>query len=578
MKVKKDRRRSVAATAPADVPQGRPRWLYPLAAVGVLVLAFIAYSPALHGPFLFDDSYLPFAVPGQDPALRWWIGAIRPLLMVTYWANFRLSGSESYWYHVVNVILHAATTLVVFGVVRRLVEHAGETGSRRDLVAAAAAAIFLAHPVQTESVAYIAGRSECLSVFFVMAAFAVFVHCRQTAIGWGRSLAVLLLFLAALASKEHTVVLVPLLLLYDYFWNPGFTLQGIRRNWRIYLPLLAGAGAGLALFANLIMRSTTAGFALKDFTWYQYLFTQFRALFVYLRLFVLPFGFNLDYDFPISMTILDHGAIFGLAGLVAISAVAWKYRRRYRLAAFGWFAFLLLMAPTSSILPIRDPIAERRMYLGMPGLLLIVAEVLLQFHWERKVLGWVLAAILGVGTALTWSRAAVYASPVAQWLDTVAKSPRKVRPHFQLASAYFAEGRCDLALKEFAATAALAPPDYDLLVDWGLTLDCLDQPDEAIAKLRQAAALEATAHVYSQIGMVYAKRSNWPDAMGALKTAERLDPFYAMTFVYMAGVHLANNEVQEAVDQYRRALRIEPKNQQAKEGLAMAEQRLAAPR
>jgi protein O-mannosyl-transferase len=578
MKAKKERRRSAAMATAAAVPQGRPWWIYPLAAAGVLLLAFIAYSPALHGPFLFDDSYLPFAVPGQDPALRWWIGVVRPLLMVTYWVNFRLSGADTYWYHAVNVILHAVTSLIVFGIVRRLLERAGTTDGRCNLVAAIAAAIFLVHPVQTESVAYIAGRSECLSVLFVMGAFAVAVEAGAQAISWRRTMAVLLLFLAALTSKEHAVVLVPLLLLHDYFWNPGFSLAGIRRNWRLYSPLVVGMGAGVLLFWSLITRSTSAGFALKDFTWYQYLFTQFRALFVYLGLFVLPFSLNLDYDFPISMSIVDHGAILGLAGLLAISAVAWKYRHRYRLASFGWFAFLLLMAPTSSILPIRDPIAERRMYLGMLGLLLIVVEALRHLKADRRALGWTLAAILGTGTALTWSRAAVYASPVAQWLDTVAKSPRKVRPHFQLASAYYAEGRCDLAAKEFAATASLAPPNYDLLVDWALALDCLNEPIQAVAKLRQAAAMERTAHVYSQIGMVYAKHALWPEAMEALNTAEQVNSYYPMTYVYKGGVHLSNNEVPEAIKEYRHALWLDPKNQPAKEGLAMAEQRLAQPR
>jgi tetratricopeptide (TPR) repeat protein len=544
----------------------------------MLLLAFIAYAPALSGPFLFDDSYLPFAVPGQDPAFRAWIHGVRPLLMATYWVNFRLSGAASLWYHNVNVILHAVTTLLVFAILRRLLERAGAQNGRRDLLAAIGAAIFLLHPVQAESVAYIAGRSECLSVMLFMAAYAAVLYDRGGAIGWTRAAVVLLLFVAALASKEHAIALVPLLLLSDYYWNPGFTLQGIRRNWRIYAPLLAGACVAVAGLWDVIARSPSAGLALRDFTWYQYLFTQFRALFVYLRLFLFPVGLNLDYDFPISKGILDHGAIFGLAGLAAITVAAWIYRRRYPLASFGWFAFLILMAPTSSVLPIRDPVAERRMYLGMLGLLLMLLEGLRRLEWNRKTLTGTLAAVVAVGTVLTWSRAGVYASPVAQWLDTVGKSPNKVRPHFQLASAYYAEGRCDLAADEFAAAARLAPPTYDLLVDWALALDCLNRPDEAVAKLRQAAVLEPRAHVYSQIGMVYAKQARWPEALDALDRAEKLDPAYAMTYVYKGGVLLSNNQAPQAIEQYRRALALDPDNFLAKQGLDMAEKRLALPR
>jgi hypothetical protein len=94
--------------------------------------------------------------------------------------------------------------------------------------------------VQAESVAYIAGRSESLSVMFLIAAYAVFLY-RRGPISWPRAAAVLALFGAALMSKEHVVVLLPLLLLTDFWWNPGFSLEGMRRNWRIYAPMALGA-------------------------------------------------------------------------------------------------------------------------------------------------------------------------------------------------------------------------------------------------------------------------------------------------------------------------------------------------
>ena len=165
-------------------------------------------------------------------------------------------------------------------------------------------------------------------------------------------------------------------------------------------------------------------------TWYQYFFTQCRALFVYIGMFLLPVQLNADWDFPISRTLLDHGAIVGLAALLALTAAAWHYRRRFPLACYGFFLFLVLMAPTSSILPIRDPIAERRLYFAMPGLILIVVDLLDRDEarrggsWQRSRRWWRSSA-----AAATHARAEAWSDAVLLWQDTVRKSPTKVRAH-----------------------------------------------------------------------------------------------------------------------------------------------------
>ena len=88
-------------------------------------------------------------------------------------------------------------------------------------------------------------------------------------------------------------------------------------------------------------------------------------IFAYIFNFLLPVNLNADWDFPISRTLFEQGAVFVLSCLLALAALAWHYRRRFPLAGYGYFVFLVLLAPTSSILPIKDPIADRRMYLPM---------------------------------------------------------------------------------------------------------------------------------------------------------------------------------------------------------------------
>src|SRR5260370_39628683 len=102
---------------------------------------------------------------------------------------------------------------------------------------------------------------------------------------------------------------------------------------------------------------------------------------------------------------------------------------------------------------------------------------------------------------------------------------------------YYLAGRCGEAIDEYAKTAQLQKPAFDLLLDWALAYDCAGNADEAIAKLRQAAALENSAHVYSQIGMMYGKHGRDPEALDALATAIQLNPKFAMAYYYRRGAY-----------------------------------------
>ena len=560
-------------SARAEAPASRP-WRWYGAALATLAVLCLVYGPAMHTAFLFDDTTQQFATGSVTRPLSAWIGPVRPALMFSYWLNSRISMQDTSSYHLFNILIHELAGIFVFLVIRRLLEFAGAPESSRTPFAAFGALLFLLHPLQSESVAYISGRSDALCGMFASASLAAFLYRRSPAISWPGVLPVVLLFIAALLSKEQAVVLPALFLLTDFWWNPQLPLRAVRANWKLYMVLALGAVGGVALFSSLILRSGSAGFAMKDFTWYQYLFTQFRALFVYLFNFVLPIHLSVDWDFPISHNLFEHGAIFGLAGLVALAAAAWRYRRGFPLAGYGFFVFLVLLAPTSSILPIRDPIADRRMYLPMLGLILISIDLLRHLKAEPKVLAMGAAVLIVAAAVATHARAEVWSSPISLWQDTALKSPNKVRAHFQLAFAYFDQGRYDIAVAEFQKTAELRPPSADLLLDWGLAYDGLNQPDKALEKFHQAAVLEPSAHIYTQIGYIHAKRSAWQEAMQAFETAERLDPSYAVTYMYKGQVYLATNQPSSAAAEFQHALALDAALAPAREGLAKAEQRL----
>jgi tetratricopeptide (TPR) repeat protein len=186
--------------------------------------------------------------------------------------------------------------------------------------------------------------------------------------------------------------------------------------------------------------------------------------------------------------------------------------------------------------------------------------------------------VIALAAAATHARAETWSDPVTLWEDTARKSPGKSRPHFQLAYAYYEQQHYDRAISEYEKTATLVKPDYELLLDWGLAYDGLHQGDKALEKFREAAGIEPTAHVYTQIGKVYADRRDWAQAMAAFDTAEKLDPGFVHTYVYKGLVHLATGDAAGAIPLFQRALTIDPMNQPAREGLLQAQRAPRAPR
>src|SRR5277367_1592606 len=315
---------SVSVVAPPRAQNSY--WPY---AVGILVAIFAVfeiYWPAIHGPFLLDDSGMPYTAGGVDPALRAWVNGLRPLLMLSFWLNYQSAGNaDTFGYHLVNIVLHVLNGGLIFLAVRKVLDWARVEKWQAGALSVFCAGLFLLHPLQTESVTYIVSRSETLSVFFLLASFVVFLYRTGDAIYTLRSLAILALFGSAVLTKEHTAVFPALLLLTDFYWNLGFSVSGIVRNWRLYVPIAAGGALAVVFVLRVLSTGPSAGFGIKEFTWYQYFFTECRVIWDYLRMFVLPIGQNVDPDVPISKTVLDHGAVVGLLAMIAVSVLAWIY-------------------------------------------------------------------------------------------------------------------------------------------------------------------------------------------------------------------------------------------------------------
>lgn len=548
-----------------------PPWAYALALASALVAALEAYAPALRGPFVFDDLTLPFASgAAADATLGWWVNGVRPLLMLSYWFDHQSSAGSTLSFHLGNVLLHVLNAALVFMILRRLLAITEARAQAALLTALGGAAVFLLHPIQAESVAYIAGRSEVLSASFVLAALCIYIPRALDGLSWRAAIAIALLFAAAAATKEQAVATLPAcLVLTDLIVCQMGPLVALRRNRRLYLALL-GPGVLAAVYVWRILASApSVGAALADVVRPdQYFYTQCRAIWVYIRLLVLPYGQTADHDFAISETIASGGAWLGLLALVVLVERCVRWRRRYPLFSYGVLLFLALLAPTSSFLPLADPLVEHRLYLPMLGLLIAAAGWVAGLRVRPAALAFRLAGIVLVCGLLTANRAAVWSDPVVFWQDVVAKSPRKARPYPHLLYSYMLANRCGEAVEHLERVSRDLPRDYLILLNWAQAYDCAGKPRQALEKIAEAALLEGKPEVFAFQAQLLERSGERERAIEALRKAGSLQPLDTeLGYVYRGQLLQLDGLLNEAEEAFQKALVYNPRSPEALAGL-----------
>ena len=537
-------------------------WLFAAATI----IAGLAYSPALTGPFVFDDYHLPFSNPnaGNLP-IAFWIGGVRPLLMASYWINYQVSGIYAPSYHFFNLIIHAATTVVVFFLLQRLLKLAHIHGSIF-LVSLFGAGLFLLHPLQTESVAYVAGRSELVSGLFLLGAWLIFLQHFEKDTTLAVAATILLLAAAAVLSKESAISLPAVLLLTDWYWNPAGLREQIRSRWKLYLPMLVGGvAAGIAIIHSLSKSST--GLSTKDVTPFRYALTECRAILTYLRLFLIPIGQNGDWQLPFYRSLADNGAwLCALGILMLLGGIVFTYRRA-TLLSFGLAVFLVLLMPTSSVVPINDALAERRMYLPVVGLILAGVAIAQRFPVDSAMSRTAAVVVLIVAAALTFQRSRVWGSDIAFWENVIQGTPGNSRAHLGLGDSYLFHRRYADALKEFEAVEKLDGASERTILNRVLVYEYNRNYDLALDALHKVAAMHPTAYVYTHIGYAEASFGRVKESLSAFNLALTLDPTYVPAFVERGNLYVAIGDDDRATADFQSALNLQPHNQAAIAGI-----------
>jgi len=534
-----------------------------------LIVGLELYYPALRAPFVFDDFVSPYShALGQHERFIAWLSGVRPVLMLTYWLDDRLFGESPLGYHILNLLIHVFNTALVFLVLNRLIEFAGRWKPRTRMAASlVGAALFLVHPLETESVSYVAGRSESLAALFMLLAYAVFLYRPQESISWARSLVVLALFGLAAGSKENAVSLAGVLVLTDAFWPQPFSTRGLRNNWRLYAAMVPGATAAVWEVFRILSTSTSAGFAVRTATWYQYAFTEARAIFVYFRMALVPYGQSIDHDYPVSHTVLDHGALYYLIALGLLLAACIVWRKRYPLACFGLLLALVLLAPTSSVVPIADPLVERRMYLPLMGLILIGCEAASRIRVTPLTAYTAAGALVIVYAVLCYQRNELWSQPSQLWATAALESTGKSRPYANLVNQLVVEHRCAAGIPYLRRAEQVLPNNYDVEIGWSRIYECMGQAADALPHLERAVELRPDTHTYQLLGLLYGEMGKRAEAGEALQKAVTLDPRSVLAHNALALWYAWTHNLDAAMKEYQTSLAINPKNRTAREGI-----------
>ena len=564
--------RAANATTTVD---GRLQALLPWAALALL--AFLVYLPALGAGYSWDDDALT-----ANPAMKslgglwklWTAPSITPheqhywpLVYSSFWLEYRIAGLQPFLYHLDNVLLHGATCLLLWRVLRRLAVPG----------AWLAAALFAVHPVHAESVAWVIERKDVLSGVFYFGSALAFLHFHELPATesrhWKMYALALGLFAAALLSKS-IVVTLPFALGIALWWRHG---RLTRRDLLALAPLVLLAVAA-TLVDLLAFFNQARGVERSGLEAPERVMMAGRAIWVYLAKLAWPWPLATFYPkWAVSRGVAS--ALPGLAWL-ALLAGLWLGRRRLGRGAFAALAFFsLTIAPALGVIDFEflamSWIADRFQYLASAGPLVLAAggAALLaeKRNWPAAARRYGAAALLALLGVLCLRQAAFYRDPVTLFRASADAYPECWATHNSLRWAMMEAGRADEAIQTLAEGMRRMPkPDHRLTLEMAKALDKQQRPEEAEPyyqeALRQNPQFVDTHICY---GVFLAVRGDLAQAEAHLREAVRLRPDNAVGHSNLGNVLRNMNKLEEAAQHLAEAVRLAPGQSDYRVNLAL---------
>lgn len=563
-----------------------PLWQRVGGPVVICLVGVLAYSNCFQGAFIYDDfhaiqqnSYIrslrtAFAAPPQSSL------AGRPITAATFAITYALFEYDGRGYHAVNLAIHLLAALALFGVVRRALHSPAlrnRFAAHARALALATAGLWMVHPLQTQAVTYIIQRSESLVGLFYL----VTLYCSIHAMQQGRfsiwTVAAVAACAMGMGSKEVMATAPLVVLVVDVLLFARSYRFVLLKRWSLYLGLAAGWLVLAALMAGG-PRSDSVGFGLNEISSIGYFRTQPAVILHYISLAFWPRTLVLDYSWPVAS--LPSQYLLPLVVMAATGLItAWGVYRRKAWSVLP-ASFLILLAPTSSFVPINDLCFEHRMYIPLAAIILgtVLATFLLLTRLPsaaRRPIA-VAASLLAVVAlaSRTHARNADYHDALHLWSITVQQRPDNARALSALATEYLARERYSESVPLYERAVEKEPRNWRYLENLGRAYYKVKRHQESVTAYQKAIELAPWQYtLHYNLGVCFFDMKRYEDAMQSYVRALRCDPKAYQAHFNLANTFLMLNRPLEAEAAYRRVLEIKPGFEKAVAALERLKQR-----
>jgi Flp pilus assembly protein TadD len=549
--------------------------------LGLLLIAatFLAYFPALHGGFIWDDD----AHISANPTLRslsglWEIwfrpGATcqyYPLSFTVFWAEYQLWGLNPLGYHLVNVALHCLVAVLLWQLLERLKVRG----------AWLAGAIFALHPVCTMSVAWMTELKNTLSAALALGAGWAFLRFAAlgvygpmnpnrnnrkenvSGVDWYYGILSLALFLLAMFAKT-AISFLPVTLLLVAWW------QRERLAWRVVVPLLLMLGVVVVMGEVTFYIEHLYGAAGAKFNLglLERVLVSGRSFWFYLGKLFFPYPLSFIYE-RWAINTAAGWQYFYPAAAAGLFVILWRKRR---VIGKGPFAAMLHFYISTSMLILivvlymtrYSFVSDHWQYFGCMSVIpLVAAGITTALEWMGKRSLFLPPAFVGalllVLGILTWRQNGMYADIETLWRTTIARNPGCWMAHNNLATALLGKNQIAEAISHIQEALRLKPDYAEAHNNLGIAFGMKGQIDEAISQHQEALRLNPDfAEAYNNLGNALDKKGQTDEAISQYREAFRLKPDFAEAHYNLGITLLEKNQIAEAINQFQEAIHLEP--------------------
>ena len=544
-----------------------PAWM--IAALLVLVTIGL-YLPVTGHDFLnYDDPEFVTANPHVQGGLNWegvqW--AFCNTTQAVYWAPLmwlshmlvcQLFGLNAWGHHLINLLLHATNTALVFLVLRRM--------TRATWQSMFVAALFGWHPLRVESVAWVSERKDVLSTLFWLLALWAYVkyvelsqvqHSRSN-IWYGAALA---MFAFGLMSKPMVVTLPCVLLLLDYWPLERFKRSHVRRLVTEKIPFFALTVAA-SVVTFVVQRRGGAVAAVESVPFEARGGNALISYCRYLQKLFWPTDLAVFYphpgQWPLVVVLLAGGSLLGISGLLLVQ---W---RRFPFLLMGWLWFLGTLVPAIGLVQSGDQaMADRFTYIPSLGVLILFiwGAYELTRRWRSHVIALALAgsAAIVLCMALTQQQLRHWQDSEALFRHALQVTESNYIAHYDLGAALVQKGQIDEAINQYRESLRLKPDFTDAHYNLAITLGKKGQIDEAISQYQESLRLKPDfTDAHYNLGNALGRKGQTDAAISQYQEAIRLKPDYALAHNNLGNALLRKGQIEQAISQYQEAIRLKP--------------------